>query len=254
VTLDPSKSTTNLQMTSDNSGEAFFGSVPTGTVVVTASRAGYLVDLNPLAGKVVNGGSNDWVMSLQRPSSITVQTELPDGTLLPGSTVNLACADTRFRTAFNRTQTTANDGDTTFTNLWEIQNTTYSYGIKASMAGDVTSSTVTTSTPMESGGLDKLVEVVIPATTWIKVHAVFAETGSDLEAAVVSYTNPDGSAGTKTAVTGPDGMAYFAGLTVGAKYTFTANKTYTTAPLLRTGTAAKTIALGSNAVYIPAAR
>jgi len=254
ITLDPSKTTTNMQQSTDGAGEVLFGSVPTGTVAVSASRAGYMADLNPLAGKVVNAGQNIWVLSLQQPSSLTVEVQLPDGTPVPFSTVILSCADTRYRTAFTRTQTTANDGDTTFINLWKISNSTYSYVVKASMPGDLAGQTVTTNVPMESGGLDKTQAVVIPATNWAKVHVVAAGVGWDVEGAVVSYTNPDGSAGTKTAVTDATGMAYFTGMTVGGKYTFTANKTYSTEPVLRTGTTAKTITTGNNDVYIPAAR
>ena len=103
---------------------------------------------------------------------------------------------------------------------------------------------------MASGGLNKIINVVIPATSWLMVHVTDQAAGWDVDTSVVSYTNPDGSAGTKTVTTDSTGRACFLGLTPGLKYTFTANKTYSTAPVLRTGSNTKTMTAGANSVLI----
>ena len=250
ITLDPNGTTTNQQVTTDSNGQALFGSVATGACVVAATRALYMADLKPFVGKSVNSGLNEWTMSLQRASSATIHTQLADGTDISGCSVSLTCTDTSHIASFTTTKTTDVGGDALYPNLWEIKNSGYSYLAKCVVPGYVNGSTLTTNFPMESGGLDKTINFVIPATTWLDVYVVDQAAGWGVDTAVVSYTNPDGSAGSKTATTDVNGHAYFFGLTPGLRYTFTANKTYSTAPTLRTGSQGKTIASGYNYVLV----
>ena len=247
ITLDPNATTTNQQVTTDDNGQALFASVNTGTVIVQATRALYLADLKPFAGKVVNSGLNQWTMSLQQASSLLVHTQLPDGTDIASCTVSLNCTDTSHAAAFTTTVTADVNGEVLFPNLWEIKNSGYSYLVKVISPGNATGSTITTNVPMASGGLNQVVNINI-ATTWLDVHVLDQAAGWDVDTAVVSYTK-NGVAGTTTATTNLGGHAYFANLTPGL-YVFTANKTYSTAPILRTGSSNKTIVTGYNTLVI----
>ena len=247
VTLDPYGTATNQQVTTDANGQALFAAVNTGTVVVNATRSGYLADLKPLIGKSVNNGLNEWVLSLQQASSITVHTGLTDGTGIATSTVSINCTDTSHVAAFTATGTADVNGNVKFPNLWEIKNAGYSYLVKVISPGNALGSVITTLVPMASGALDKVVNIPL-ATNWLEVRVTDQAAGWDVEGATVTYMK--GSlVGTMTATSDISGRAYFAGLTPGL-YVFTASKTYPTAPILRTGVSNKTTVTGYNYLAI----
>jgi prepilin-type N-terminal cleavage/methylation domain-containing protein len=247
ITLDPSGGAPNQQVTTDLDGNALFGSINAGAVVVQATLANYMADLKPFAGKIINAGLNQWTMSLQEASSATIHTQLTNGTDVTGAVVSLTCTDTSHAAAFTTTQTVDSNAEAYYPNLWEIKNVGYSYLVKVIPPGNATGSVITTTFPMPSGGLNQVINVNV-ANTWLDVHVTDQAAGWDVDTAVVSYTC-NGVAGTKTATTDMVGHAYFADLAPGY-YVFTANKTYSTAPILRTGSSSKTMVTGYNTLSI----
>jgi hypothetical protein len=209
---------------------------------------GYLADLKPLVGKVVNSGLNEWTLSLQDASNATIHVQTDDGTDIPGATVSLTCTDTTHASSFTTTKTTDVNGDAYYPNLWEIKNAGFSYLAKAILPGDSSGSVLTSTFPMPSGGLNQV--CVISTGPWIDVHVTDQAAGWDVVGGTVTFTNPDGSAGNQVDTTDALGHAIFYNLVAGQRYTFTATKIYTTAPVNRTGTASKTLVPGANTVLI----
>ena len=243
ITLDTSGTAVNLQGTTYADGRLLFKPIPTGLCATTASKAGYLADLKPLFGKIVNSGSNSWALSMQKTSSAQINVDLPSGSPAVGATVVLTNTDPMHQTS-TTTKTADASGTVLFPNLWEIKNVGYSYGLKITIPNDSSNSVLTTTFPMESGGLNKVFDLVFPIGNWVTTTVFDRGAGWAVQGASVNYIDSLGHSNVTSLTTDVNGQCTFLNITPGIT-TFKATKSPT-----RMGTLTKTMVTGSNVATI----
>lgn len=142
VTITPTSGTA-VSVRTDETGEAFFGFVPSGTYAVTAAVSGYIVDVSALTAVTVTADTLASVTAYaQLASSMRVTTVVTasDGTTTPLSGVSVTAKKTGFATLSG---TTGTDGSVVFTEL-----VSGDYSISATLTGyGPASGTVTVVTP-----------------------------------------------------------------------------------------------------------
>lgn len=209
VTLTPASAAARTVRT-DDTGEAFFGFVPTGAVTIgVVQPVGYIVDLSPLAGAEVTADTlTRLALFAQRPSSATVCVVTPSGGVVSGATVTLTDG-----ASHSRTGTTGVDGRVRFGDLFKG---TYSIAVSAANrlpgSGSIT---------ISHGGEDASCDISISDPAQLRV-VVKDASGTAIQGATVQVTNPSG--GTSTATTASSGEAGFT-VTVLGTYTVVVTKT-----------------------------
>jgi 5-hydroxyisourate hydrolase-like protein (transthyretin family) len=182
---------------------------------------------------------------MQRASSAQINVDMPDGSPAAGATAVLTNTDPTHQATVTTKVTDAN-GTALFPNLWEIKNVGYAYQLQITVPGYASS--MTTSFPMESGGLNKVFNIMFTSGSWANVTVVDQSTGMPEVGATVSYVRPGGQPGTTTLTTDDSGKCTFIGLETGSTVF---NVTTTDSPA-HTGTTTKLIAAGVNAVTVSA--
>lgn len=201
-------------VSTDASGEAFFGQVAIGSVALQVTPpAGYIVDTSTMSSVTVAADAvSTVIVYVQQPAQSTVHVSDTSGASVPGASVSLRRTDG----SMTPTTTTDADGNAVFTQLLYSD-----YTASVSKVGYSSASAPFTLSP---GAASPTVPLAIGQLLGVGMHVrVFDTNGTQVPAGTVTVRNDTNTTVLQQGVAATNGEISFAGLSAGT-YDVTVDK------------------------------
>jgi prepilin-type N-terminal cleavage/methylation domain-containing protein len=215
VSITPAASTQIRTVSTDTSGTAFYGFVPTGLATMAITTSSWVFDPVDVPAINVNAGDvlSVYTVKAQKPSKVTIHVQGTAGQALSGAAVQIAGGLGTYN------GTTNSSGDVTFGNLILAN-----YAVSASLTGRKTQ-TGTVAVVAPCGGT--ALKTIVLNDPYLITYTVKGTAGTGLAGAAVTLSTPDGAMNGTTASDGTVTFSLISTGTIGATAVLSPRRTQT---------------------------